>query len=203
MDNIVEHECNKLNNFIGGWYDPEMVKFSNELLEHYHNSPHKKPGVVRKISGELDYTQNSKISTEVYLELNEPITVKFIDVVQRSVLKYIEKYPWCNKFSAWSITQSINLQHYKPNEGFFSWHTERSLNKEPSVSRHLVFMTYLNDVTDEGETAFFHQELKIKPEKGLTIVWPVDWTFVHKGITSPTQDKYVVTGWYNFVNRIE
>lgn len=201
MSNLIEHECNKLDNFIAGWYDPEMIMFSDELLQHYHNSPNKKPGVTRKVTGELDYSQKNKVSTEVYLELNDPFTQKYVDILQRSVIQYTLKYPWCNKFSAWAITQSINLQHYKPNQGYLSWHTERSLNVEPSVSRHLVFMTYLNDVTDGGETAFFHQDIKIKPEKGLTIVWPADWTFVHKGITSFSQDKFIVTGWYNFISR--
>jgi hypothetical protein len=201
MSNLIEHECNKLNNFIAGWYDPVMFEFSDELLEYYHNSPNKKSGVTRKVNGELDYSQKSKVSTEVYLELNDPFTQQYVDILQRSVIQYIHKYPWCNKFSAWAITQSINLQHYKPSEGFLSWHTERSFNVEPSVSRHLVFMTYLNDVTDEGETAFFHQDIKIKPEKGLTVIWPADWTFVHKGITSSSQDKFIATGWYNFIKR--
>jgi hypothetical protein len=65
-------------------------------------------------------------------------------------------------------------------------------------SRHLVFMTYLNDVTDGGETEFFYQKLKVKPEKGLTLIWGADWTFTHRGITSPTQTKYIVTGWFNY-----
>jgi hypothetical protein len=61
-------------------------------------------------------------------------------------------------------------------------------------------MTYLNDITDEGETEFFHQQIKIQPRKGLTLIWPADWTYTHRGITSPTQDKYIITGWFNYVN---
>jgi hypothetical protein len=30
---------------------------------------------------------------------------------------------------------------------------------EPEGSRHLVFMTYMNDVTDAGGTEFYHQVL--------------------------------------------
>jgi hypothetical protein len=42
-------------------------------------------------------------------------------------------------------------------------------------------MTYLNDVTDGGETGFFYQDVKIKPQKGLTLIWPAIWTHTHKG----------------------
>jgi hypothetical protein len=59
-------------------------------------------------------------------------------------------------------------------------------------------MTYLNDVEIGGETEFFHQKLKIRPEKGLTLIWPADWTFTHIGITSP-EEKFIVTGWFNYI----
>lgn len=59
-------------------------------------------------------------------------------------------------------------------------------------------MTYLNDVTDEGGTQFLHQNVTVQPRKGLTVVWPADWTFFHRGIPSPTQEKRIITGWFNF-----
>ena len=59
-------------------------------------------------------------------------------------------------------------------------------------------MTYLNDVTDGGETDFFYQRIKIPPKKGLTVIWPADWTYTHRGIPSKTQDKFIVTGWFNY-----
>ena len=62
----------------------------------------------------------------------------------------------------------------------------------------MVFMTYLNDVTDGGETEFYHQQLKIKPKKGLTVIWPAGYTHVHRGITSNTETKYIATGWYGY-----
>ena len=61
-------------------------------------------------------------------------------------------------------------------------------------------MTYLNDVEDGGETEFKLQNLKIKAEKGKTVIWPVDWTYTHRGIISPKQEKYIVTGWYDFID---
>ena len=58
-------------------------------------------------------------------------------------------------------------------------------------------MTYLNDVKDGG-TEFLYQNLKTKAEKGLTLIWPSAWTHTHKGIISPTKEKYIITGWYAF-----
>ena len=64
-------------------------------------------------------------------------------------------------------------------------------------------MTYLNDVTDGGETEFKYQKLKVKPVKGKMVMWPTDFTHTHRGITSPTQEKYIATGWDNFMDFME
>jgi hypothetical protein len=60
-------------------------------------------------------------------------------------------------------------------------------------------MTYLNDVYNGGETEFYHQQLKVKPQKGLTLIWPADWTYTHRGIVAPDEEKIIVTGWWNFI----
>ena len=59
-------------------------------------------------------------------------------------------------------------------------------------------MTFLNDINDGGETEWFYQKIKVKPEKGLTLIWPTDWTYTHRGLVSKTETKYIITGWYDF-----
>ncbi len=83
-----------------------------------------------------------------------------------------------------------------------NWHTERCSHKGDLSTRHLVFMTYLNDVTDKGETEFMHQKMAVQPRKGLTVIWPADWTHTHRGVPSPSQDKYIATGWYNLKGKL-
>ena len=59
-------------------------------------------------------------------------------------------------------------------------------------------MTYLNSV-DNGGTEWLYQELKIDAVKGLTIIWPADFAWTHKGIVSPDQEKWIATGWFKYV----
>ena len=33
----------------------------------------------------------------------------------------------------------------------------------------------------------------------MTVIWPVDWTYTHRGIVSPTETKYIATGWFNYL----
>ena len=59
-------------------------------------------------------------------------------------------------------------------------------------------MTYLNDVNDGGATYFSHYDLEVKPIKGLTLIWPAEWTHAHRGNVLKTGLKYIITGWLHF-----
>ena len=111
---------------------------------------------------------------------------------------YFKEYPESDTLqNTFNIHENYNLQWYAKGGGFKSWHLENAGNLA-SIHRHLVFMTYLNDVLDKGETEWYHQNLKVQPKKGLTVIWPADWTFVHRGIPSETETKYIATGWYSY-----
>jgi len=186
-----EHEINKLDNFINGWYIDQSC--CDKLIEMHKTSDKVVDGALG--SGVYKTVKDSK---DLCLSHHEYIKTGWTDQLQKCVNEYIKKYPWCNEYYPWGIKEKVNIQYYPPGGGFYEWHTERPNNIEPISRRHLVFMTYLNDVTDGGETEFYHQKLKIKPEKGLTLIWPTDWTFTHRGITSITQEKYIITGWFAY-----
>ncbi len=65
-------------------------------------------------------------------------------------------------------------------------------------SRMLVWMLYLNTVEDEGGTRFVHYDHVEKAEKGKLLIWPPDFTHVHHGVASPSEEKFIMTGWYNW-----
>ena len=58
-------------------------------------------------------------------------------------------------------------------------------------------MTYLNTV-ENGGTSFKYQNITTQAVKGLTLIWPSDFTHMHKGQIS-NQTKYIITGCYNFI----
>ena len=42
---------------------------------------------------------------------------------------------------------------------------------------------------------FFYQKVKIKPTKGLTLIWPSDFTHTHRGVPATNDTKIIATGW--------
>jgi prolyl 4-hydroxylase len=190
------HIINNLNNFIMGFYLDD-ISICDKLIHHHSTSKTQKGIVIGR--GGSDTKTDQKKSTDCYLNPTDDIFQEYSKKHLQTVTEqYIKKYPWSNNYFPWTVIENVNIQHYKPGEGFYGWHTERIGSNTPGSSRHLVFMTYLNDVTDGGETEFLHQQVKVSPRKGLTLIWPADWTFTHRGITSLTQHKYIITGWYSY-----
>jgi hypothetical protein len=176
--------------FIGGWYIDE--KICDGILDIYKiNSKFALPGITGGIvNAEIKDSKDISISYDDFIE---PFG-QYRKSLQDCLLKYIKKYNHLNEMDCFDITTNYNVQYYKPNGGFKEWHFEDgSYRNRVSI---LVFMTYLNNVNDGG-TEFFYQKVKIKPQKGLTLIFPTDWVFTHRGNTSNTEVKYIVTGWVN------
>ena len=87
------------------------------------------------------------------------------------------------------------IQWYKPGEGFYAWHVDSAYGE---ADRAIAFITYLNDVTDGGGTEFYHQRQVAAPRKGNTVIFAAGLTHVHRGVVSPTQHKYICTGWLHW-----
>ena len=194
---ITEHNINSKYDFIQGYYLNDN-SIPDGVLKHFNEHPNKTPGRSGK-GFAIDKTIKDSLDLPIHLQEIQfyPNIVNYCDALKKCLKMYWTKYPMCfKKTSAWHMTEPINIQKYKPTQGYHSWHCEKS--NLSSSSRHLVFMTYLNDIKQGGETEFYHQKLKIKPEKGLTLIWGSDWTFTHKGHTTIDEDKYIITGWYNF-----
>lgn len=142
-----------------------------------------------------------KSSFDLRLDDYPRLHEKYMLQLQKCLEAYMDDYPWCNNYNPFTTKDFTNIQRYEPGQGFHEWHTERGGVDPVECNRHLVFMTYLNDVTDAGETEWLHQNIKVRAAKGRTVIWPADWTFTHRGIPSPTQEKVIVTGWLSYYSR--
>jgi hypothetical protein len=95
---------------------------------------------------------------------------------------------------------SVNMQKYiKGQGGYFHWHSEFYPHPtdphQDSLHRTLLWMVYLNDVEEGGETEFYYQGLKSKPKAGSLVIAPADFTHTHRGCKPISSDKYIFTSW--------
>ncbi|MGI2101119.1 2OG-Fe(II) oxygenase [Shewanella oncorhynchi] len=100
---------------------------------------------------------------------------------------------------------SINIQKYQQNKGGYPhWHSEQfpQNGHNEALHRVVLYMFYLNDVEEGGETEFYYQQRKISPKKGTMVIAPAGFTHSHRGNKPVSGDKYIATSWIMF-NRAE
>ncbi|WP_306523150.1 2OG-Fe(II) oxygenase [Rheinheimera sp.] len=99
----------------------------------------------------------------------------------------------------------IQAQKYQAGIGNYNyWHCEvfpQAPLNEP-LHRTLLFMYYLNDVTEGGETEFYYQNKAIRPKAGRMVIAPAYFTHTHRGCVPKSNDKYILTSWI-LLNRAE
>ena len=113
---------------------------------------------------------------------------------------YVKKHPQLNKIYKWEVDNAYNLQKYNPGQGYHISHCENPGG--PTLLRVLAWMFYLNTVNDEGETSFDNYNMKTPAVEGSLLIWPAHWTHFHHGIVSPTETKYIATGWCSYEDSI-
>lgn len=130
------------------------------------------------------------------------VLAEFGNIVTRKLIAYSKKYPLLKIMAfnePWDLAVMAHLQYYAPGSCYVTWHQENTYDK----ARLLTWMLYLNTVEDEeeydGGTAFYFQDRKIKAEKGKFLIWPADWTHHHRGIRAVNKEKWIVTGWADFL----
>jgi len=97
------------------------------------------------------------------------------------------------------VANYMKVQKTSPAEGYHVWHSERAHGRDRE--RVLVYSLYLNSLEekDGGETEFLYQKTRISPKKNTLIIWPADFTHVHRGNPPLGEtDKYIVTGWFYY-----
>ncbi len=197
MKKVAIDSGNKNPNFIGSWnIDPMLI--CDDLISYFElNLAKQKSGVL---SGGLNLDKKDSIDItikpkDIILPGNEAFKAYF-DQLLECYKNYVEEWTFLDKISERLEIGSFNLQRYKTGQHFKEIHTERSSLED--LHRIFAFMTYLNDVQEGGSTYFSHYDLEIQPRKGLTLIWPAEWTHAHRGNILKKGSKYIITGWITF-----
>ncbi len=191
-------ECPESPNFVGCWKmaDTALCDGVVDLFESNANSHN--PGAMG--DGNVNETQKSSTDMTVRpLDLEDEkfaALLPYMEHLKECYLDYMEQWDFLKTFMNRVHIGTFNIQRYNEGGHFSKLHSERTSLKY--LHRMLVWMTYLNDVEEGGETEFPSFGLKVRPEKGKTIIWPSDWTHAHFGGVVTKGSKYIITGWMHY-----
>jgi hypothetical protein len=188
--------------FIGQWDNLLTKRECNQLIQYFEdmkslnktfNRQEDKHGDRHKVDDETVFvTEPEEFSFDHTQTAIQPFIQKFWPAYN----EYVEKYSVI-KASNEHAMLNMRLQKTKPGGGYHVWHYETS--SFISSPRFITYMIYLNDVEEGGETEFLYLHKRIKPKAGTLLIWPSGFPHTHRGNTPLTGDKYILTGWLNFI----
>ena len=183
-----------LNTFIHG--DFINLKVCDNLINIFNKNKEKQiPGGFHK-NEKYIVDKEWKDSIDLTINPQDSNLTEYRKELGKVLKNYCNKYEHINSLDYFTVTKNMLIQYYKKGSGFKQWHSERGTKL--SQDRVLVFMTFLNNCKNGG-TQFKYQNLTIPAKKGLTLIWPAEWTHTHKGQISNEEEKYITTGWFNFL----
>ena len=188
---------NKNPNFIGA-YNIENDSLCEKIVSFFEENKDLQSqgavgdGVDEKIKKSTDITiYPNNLKEEKFFLFKD-----YLNSLNKCYKDYRETYPFLKKFIKKVDLGYFNIQKYLPGGHFAELHSERTSLQ--NLHRLFAWMTYLNDVDDGGTTDFDYFDIKVKPEKGKTLIWPAEWTHAHTGSILKSGKKYIITGWMHF-----
>ena len=119
--------------------------------------------------------------------------------LNKCIKKFIKIYPEVNtSLEKWTVDPFIQLMKYEPGNYYHQIHCENGGIKN-HLQRAFAWMIFLNTIKKGGGTQFIYQDVIAKPIAGDFYIWPAGWTHFHKGVNAPYEQKYILTGWVNYL----
>lgn len=188
------------NQFIGMYQNVFPDGFCNHLIEEFErllvfgscSNRQDQEGETKTRKEDFHYFMNFKNNS--FSPFNDiPSKSVFIDGLQRCFEEYVSEYDILRDYSLRCTT--LKMQKTVPGAGYHVWHAEQGADSE--ASRCLVYIAYLNDISDAGETEFLYQKLRVAPKQNSMVIWPAAFTHAHRGnVVHGDISKYIITGWF-------
>lgn len=189
------------DNFVGIYDGAFSIDFCDKVIEYFKwcQSNNRSYGRPNEETVKKDESCNfNPITQEINFSfphiqhiLNE-FNTAFWDVCYKD---YTNQYSDLQNYQAHTI-YTYKVQKTSPGGGYHIWHSENG-DKHFS-SRIGVYILYLNDVAEGGETEFLYLSKRIPPKKGRLVIFPPNYPWAHRGNPPLSGDKYIMTGWVEF-----
>lgn len=135
---------------------------------------------------ELNVTKVADAATETF----------FREQVTRYLALYNERIALTLPIPLRSRLENLRIKRYSVDAGdHFRPHFDAL---DYSSNRYMVFLWYLNDVQEGGETEFCDLGLRIQARQGRLLMFPPYWLFQHAGLPPRSNDKYIISTYLLF-----
>jgi hypothetical protein len=183
--------------FIGTYDQVVSYEFCNDVISTF-DYLHNVDGVSFCGDDQFDKSNTGRFDWSLDLSVMSPKIGGYPDRYLNDVLfgclkDYSHMYGAIKGEPFYSAAQKV--QKTPAGGGYHVWHYENESLE--LCTRALVWMVYLNDDFEGGETEFLYQQKRIDPKQGRLLIWPAAFTHTHRGGLVLKGSKYVITGWFH------
>jgi Rps23 Pro-64 3,4-dihydroxylase Tpa1-like proline 4-hydroxylase len=159
--------------------------------------------VIPNIPNKTGFDKWSKIQKFLEKELAKN-TKEYVKILDDLIIKNHEKETTNAEYKTFGnvlSNHSFMVQRYTKQKGRYIYHNDFYSDWIEKKYRVITYLWYLNTVEEGGETEFWGTHT-IKPETGKLLLFPASWTFPHRGKMPISCDKYIITGWLYFKEKV-
>lgn len=177
------------------WFDGALEPaFCRRMIESFDQLSQFQMRVKR------DATQVLQSSAWIELNVSKVADASFENLFREQVFQYLERYnekvgltlpiPPRNRL------ENLRIKRYLATEGDqFQPHFDAL---DYCCNRYMVFIWYLNDVAEGGETEFCDMGLRVEARAGRLLMFPPYWMYQHAGLPPRSNDKYIISTYLLF-----
>ena len=173
----------------------------DRLIDKFERHKSFQPSDIR--DGKDQYLRSSLERNDEQLFLNHVDSGLYNEIngyLSKAASLYVEEFDVLKGSDFISV--DLKIQKTPVGGGYSTWHFEAY--DLANSGRVFTWIIYLNDLPEgEGETEFFYQHKRIRPEKGTIVIFPAQYTHIHRGNPPLTTTKYIATGWYCWNNFLD
>lgn len=175
----------QLDNFIGVYDNVFPDSYCKELIDWFEFSDPK-------------FVDNEQKPRFYESMLDDQKILKCISIIKPHLNNYLREVNSVDWMPAKYTFEYARIKKYHKNsEDKFGPHVD--VTDYPSAKRFLSFLVYLNDVSSGGETKFIHLNKRIKPKRGRMIIFPPLWLYPHEGMSTFSNDKYILSTYLHYL----
>jgi len=190
------------NNGIAIFDDAFSDEFCDDLIKHFEWSKENNKTWDRQDSEQVsklvkndestNLNEDSREFSSEHTSLIKSFNDTFFDVWYAEYTKYFSVLNTSGRHGIFTH----KIQKTDVGGGYHVWHCEAG---NMQSSRRLgVYILYLNDVDEGGETEFLYLNQRIQPKKGRLVIFPSGYVFTHRGNPPISGEKHIMTGWLEY-----
>jgi prolyl 4-hydroxylase len=171
------------------YYDDALDQpLCNGMIEAFESLEEHQVRNGRGVRGGLDNSSWTELDVEKFADAG--FRALFRDKIDRALERYNRDIGLTIALPNSPVTAELRMKRYRPGQGEqFELHFDAIYEK---ANRYLVFLWYLNDVAEGGETRFHRLDYAVRPRAGRLLMFPPYWMYQHEGAPPVSGDKYIV-----------